>query len=96
MLALGLVGTGDFLAGDFQGTRGRLFDQGQGTGQRGFAATGFTDDSEGLAGFQFERHAVEGAHGGVTLEQASGHLVVTGQVAGGKNDGHYATSWFSG
>jgi hypothetical protein len=96
LLALGLVGTGDFLAGDFQGARRRFFDQGQGAGQSGFAATRFADDGEGLAGFQFKRHTVEGAHGGVTLEQATGHFVVTGQVAGGKNDGHYATSWFSG
>ncbi|MNY36988.1 hypothetical protein D3C86_1715160 [compost metagenome] len=96
MLALGLVGAGNFLPGDFQGAGGRLFDQGQGAGQGGLATTRLAHDSEGLAGFQFERHAVEGAHGGVTLEQASGHLVVTGQVAGGKNDGHYATSWFSG
>ncbi len=92
MLALGLVGTGDFLPGDFQGAGGRLFDQRQGTGQGGFAATRFAYDGEGLAGFQFERHTVQGAHGRMALEQAAGHFVVTGQVAGGKYDGHYATS----
>ncbi|MNV35668.1 hypothetical protein D3C71_1271200 [compost metagenome] len=96
LLALGLVGAGDFLAGDFQGARRRLFDQGQGAGQGGLATTRFAYDSEGLAGFQFKRHTVEGAYGGVTLEHATGHFVVTGQVAGGKYDGHYATSWFSG
>jgi dipeptide transport system ATP-binding protein len=53
-------------------------------------------DREGLAGFELERHTVECAHQGMALEQATGHFVVTGQVAGGKYDGHYATSWFSG
>ncbi|MNF93873.1 hypothetical protein D3C84_765640 [compost metagenome] len=92
MLALGLVGAGDFLAGDFQGAGGRLFDQGQGTGQGGFAATGFAHDGQGLAGFQLERYAVQCANRRMAFEQAAGNFVVTGQVTGGENDGHYATS----
>jgi signal transduction histidine kinase len=92
LLALRLVGAGHFLSGDFQGTGGRLLDQRQGTGQGGFAATRFAHDREGLAGFQFKRHTVQGAHGRMALEQATGHFVMTGQVAGGKYDGHYATS----
>ena len=96
LLALGLVGAGNFLTGDLQRARRRLFDQRQGAGESGFATARFAYHGKGLAGFQFERHAVERAHGGVALEQATGDFVVTGQVAGGKYDGHYATSWFSG
>jgi len=47
---------------------------------------------EGLASFRFKRHTIEGAHQGVALELVAGHFIVTGQVAGGKYDGHYANS----
>ena len=96
LLALGLVGAGDFLAGDFQGARRRLFNQRQRAGQGGFAATRLANHGEGFAGFQFKRHTIKRAYQRMALEQATGHFVVTGEVAGGKNDGHYATSWFKG
>src|SRR5471032_2911637 len=77
LLALSLVSAGHFLPGDFQGTGGRLFDQCQGTGQSGFAATRFAYNGEGLAGFQFERHTVKRANQRMALEQAAGHFVMT-------------------
>ena len=96
LLSLGLVGAGHFLPGDFQRARGGLFNQRQGTGQGGLATARLAYHGEGLAGFQLKRHTIKGTHGGVALEQATGHFVVTGEVPGGKYDGHYATSWFSG
>ncbi|MCY1451702.1 hypothetical protein D9M71_685820 [compost metagenome] len=96
LLALAFAGAGDFMPSDFQRAGRGLLDQGQGAGQGGLAATRFTDHGQRLAGFEFERHAIEGAHQRVALEQATGHFVVTGKVAGGKYDGHHATSWFSG
>ncbi|MCY1466251.1 hypothetical protein D9M71_845250 [compost metagenome] len=71
MLALCLAGAGHFLTGDLQGAGRGLLDQGQGAGQGGLAAAGFADHGEGLAGFQLEGHAIQGADQGVGLEQAT-------------------------
>ena len=57
-----------------------------------FATAGLADHSQGLAGFQFEGHAVKRTHQRRALEQAAGNFVVTGKVAGGQYDAHYATS----
>ncbi|MCY1366569.1 hypothetical protein D9M69_534720 [compost metagenome] len=92
LLALCLAGARHFLAGDLQGAGRGLLDQGQGTGQGGLAAAGFADHGQGLAGFQLEGHAIQGADQGVGLEQAAGDLVVAGQFAGGQYGTHRATS----
>ncbi|MOA22674.1 hypothetical protein D3C78_1432500 [compost metagenome] len=92
-----MVGALDLLAGDLQRSRGRLLDQRQGAGESGLAAAGLADHGEGLAGLQFEGHAVQGADQGVRLEHALGDFVVTGQVAGGQYGFHQTTSFrFSG
>ncbi|MNR43707.1 hypothetical protein D3C85_1623550 [compost metagenome] len=96
MLALGLVGPGDFLTGNLQRAGRRLLDQGQGPGQGRLATAGLANHGQGLARFQFKGHTVECTYQGMALEQATGDFVVTGQFTGGKDDGHYATSWFNG
>ncbi|MNE48483.1 hypothetical protein D3C80_1429500 [compost metagenome] len=96
LLALGFVRPGHFLTGNFQRAGRGLLNQGQGSRQGRLAAAGLTDHRQGFAGFQFKRHTVERPDQGMPLEQAAGNFIVTGQFAGGKDDGHYATSWFNG
>ncbi|SAJ34076.1 Uncharacterised protein [Enterobacter cloacae] len=91
--ALVLAGALDLLPGDFQRAGGGFLDQGQGARQGRLAAAGLADHGEGLAGFQFERYAVQRAHLGMALEQAAGDFVVTGQITGGQNGFHQATSF---
>ncbi|MCY1522640.1 hypothetical protein D9M68_575020 [compost metagenome] len=94
LLAGVVAGALHFVAGDLQRAGGGLLDQGQRARQGGLAAAGFADHGEGPAGLQFEGHAVQRADQGVRLEQALGDFVVTGQVAGGQDGAHRATSVF--
>ncbi|MNM10703.1 hypothetical protein D3C81_208360 [compost metagenome] len=83
LLALALAGAFHFGAGNLQRAGRRLFDQGQGAGQGRLAAAGLADHGQGLAGLQFERHAIQRADQGVALEQPAGDFVMPGQLPGG-------------